>query len=172
MLSRYTAEIELDLAFHTTYRLSMFARGEEKLVTLVNLVEAFRRKRTSFLSAALITDVELYEQSVDKPEPAPTPPDHIDETAELAVLRLVSEQLQQVVHFVASQSPKAAGSPKVKRLPRPLTARDVFMRRNAVRGFAGLESKFKFVSNEEYAENVRRHREEEGGDDGQHVHSG
>ena len=146
----------------------MFARGEEKLVTLANLVCGFRRMRTSFLHAAMMTDVELYERSVDQPEQPPSPPDFIDETAEVVLLRTISEQMQATNHYVSNQS----GRPKIRKLPRPVSARDEFMRREGSKSFTSLESKFKFVSNEEYAESVRK-REEEGGDGGgQHVHGG
>lgn len=161
LLSRYTKEIELDLAFHTSYRLSMFGNGQEKLITLANLVSGFRRMRTSFLHAAMMTDVELYERSVDGPELPPAPPDFIDETSGVALLRTISEQLQALAHYAARQK----GAPKIRKLPRPVSARDAFMRREGSRQFASLEAKFKFVSNEEYAENVRR-RQEEGGTGG------
>lgn len=146
----------------------MFRPGGEKLVTLANLVAGFRRMRTSFLHAALVTDVELYEQSVDKPEQPPVPPDHVDETSEVALLRLISEQLQQLAHYAARQK----GAPNVRRLPRPQTARDVFLQREYASQFRSLESKFKFVSNEEYIAGVIRQSEEGGDDDGEYLHSG
>lgn len=101
----------------------MFLEGEESLATLANLVRAFRGRRTSYLGAAMITDVELFEASLDQPEPPDPGPSFVEETTEVSLLKVIVEQLQQLSHLTARQP----GPAKVKKLPRPRTAEDMYV---------------------------------------------
>lgn len=136
--------------------MSMFLTGQEKLVTLANLVDGFRRMRTSFLHAAMVTDVELYELNLDRPSPPASPPEHIDETAEVVLLRTISEQLQVLIHYGGHQK----GTPKVRRMPRPQSAEDMYVSREASADFARLESRFKFVSVDEFQRTIAEHEQQ------------
>lgn len=136
--------------------MSMFLSGQEKLATLANLIDGFRRMRTSFLHAAMVTDVEMYELNLDRPSPPPSLPEHIDETAEVVLLRTISEQLQALAHYGAHQT----GRPKIRRLPRPQTAEDMFVAREASAAFAQLESRFKFVPVDEFQRTIAEHEQQ------------
>ncbi|MGW4484336.1 hypothetical protein ACWEOE_10910 [Amycolatopsis sp. NPDC004368] len=167
-LDRYGDEIEFDVATRTTYRLSMFIGGEESWETLLNLVEGFRLYSTSRTAAAMIADVELYEQHADEPERPPAPPEQVEESPELSALKTLIEQNQVVIHLLT----KRKGAAKVRRMPRPETARDKWIRKNTRESFQRLEASFKFVSNEEFERNLREHGEQVVRLDGLDVHRG
>lgn len=154
MLERYGTAVELDLAFHTSYRMSMFWSGEETLTTLVNLVEAFEARTTSYLSAAKGQDVELYELTMDQPRRKGTP-QWVEETPEVALLKGISEQLQVLAHLTA----KRKGRAKVKPYPRPLTAEQLYWREQSRKDFEHINQMLKFVPNEQFQATIQQAKE-------------
>lgn len=133
----------------------MFHRGEESLATLANLVSSFRKRRTSFLSESMITDVELFEASLDQPEPPDPGPSLIEETAEVSLLKTIVEQLQANNHYSANRP----GKPDVKRVPRPKTAESIYLERLGMESFRTLEASIVYVDQEQFDRTIAEHRE-------------
>lgn len=114
-------EKDLLLSTHLTFQ-DFGPGGTHPWDTLVNLVEAFRDRSTSHLAAAMASDVELYEESLDEEgNPPPNrdyrPPLHEVGTTEV-ILMAIFEELQVVAHRAGQSSGKA----KVTPFPRPIAA--------------------------------------------------
>lgn len=133
-MDRYGDDIELDIAFSTSYRLSDFFDGTATPNTLYNLVQALQRRRTSYLAQAMGTDVELYEANKDKPR-GRSNPDLVEYGLNESLLSSIHEVLQQIRDFTAG-----AKKPKVKPLPRPITAKQIYNRRQARQAYDDVMS--------------------------------
>lgn len=97
--------------------------------------------------------MELYEASLQGPKVRSDPAPGLTEVdLTTSLLMGISEQLQQIAHYTA----QAKGRPKIKRLPRPKTARDLYERRKAREAFEHLESVIKFVPREEFERTIGR----------------
>ncbi|MGW4127952.1 hypothetical protein [Amycolatopsis japonica] len=108
--------------------------------------------RTSFLYEAMVTDVDLYDESEDDERPA-LPPPFIEETPEVALLRALVEQNQASHHYLAHKP----GKPQVKSLPSPRSARDEAIARNTRKSFQALEAAIKFVEQDQFERTLREH---------------
>lgn len=126
--------------------------GEETPNTLNNLIHAFRRRSTSYLSAAMASDTELYEAQLeryggDMPKGSSAP--DLTEVGLLeSMLMGIHEQLQALTHIAAKQK----GKPKISHLPRPVTAEQKYKKDQARKAAQHLESVITFVSHERYQE--------------------
>lgn len=83
-------------------------------------------------------DVELYEANKDKRRPKPNP-DLVEFGLNEALLSSIHEVLQQIRDFTAG-----AKKPKVKALPRPITAKQKYDRRKTIEAYDDVMSKIKF----------------------------
>jgi hypothetical protein len=136
----------LDFGFSTHYRLREFLDGTETINTLWNFVKAFQRCRTSYLAQAMATDVELYEQNLNRPtRQAESAPELVEMDLSASLLMGMHELLQQLVHWTAANVPKGAKKPRVKRLPRPQTATQLYTRRKAREAHERLETEIVYV---------------------------
>ncbi|MGW4487853.1 hypothetical protein ACWEOE_28895 [Amycolatopsis sp. NPDC004368] len=131
----------------------MFERGEEHWETLLNLAEGFQRHKTTHLAASMLADVELYEQHVDEMDEPAAPPDLVEETTVVSLLKTIVELLQ-VNNFYLTKRP---GKPQIERLPRAVTAHEAFVARNTRKAFLALEAAIKFVSQEQWERTLREH---------------
>jgi hypothetical protein len=156
------------LAVRTTYRLSMFERGEESWQTLLNLVDGFSRMSTSFLYEAMVTDIALVEENGLGDDGPSAPPPFIEESPELGALKTIIELLQVNNHLNTGSTAKA----RVHKMPRPRSARDEVIARNTQRSFRALENSFKFVTTEQFEQTIREHEGQAVILDGEHVHRG
>jgi len=112
---------------------------------------ALQRRRTSYLAQAQATDVELYEQSIDRPvRRADTAPDLSEVDLAVSLMMGVHELLQQVVHWTAASAPKGARRPTIRRLPRPRTAAQLYQRKQARDAHQWVESHLTFVDAVEF----------------------
>ncbi len=105
--------------------------------------------RTSYLAEAQSLDLELYEATKDQPKrkssPSLTEVDHAT-----SVLMGIHELLQQLIHWSAAGAPRKTGKPKVKPLPRPKTAADIYARRRAYETHLEIEAAIRFVPQDEF----------------------
>lgn len=138
-MDRYGDEIELDLAFSTSYRLSDFFDGTATVNTLHNLLQTLRRRRTSYLAQAMANDMELYKASLDQPRPK-NHPDLVEYDLQTSVLVGMHEILQQIRDFTAG-----AKKAKVKPLPRPVTAEQRYKRQKAKQAYEDVMSLLVFT---------------------------
>jgi hypothetical protein len=144
----------LDLAFGTSYRLSEFFTGRETPNTLHNLVTALQRRRNSYLAQAMATDLDLYEENLDRPTRAERAPDLVEVDLATSLLMGVHELLQQVVWFTASAAPKKAGRPKITRLPRPKTAKHLYEAAQTAAALEHLDSVIRYVPEIEWRKTI------------------
>ena len=131
--------------------MSDFFDGSQCANTLHNVVFALQRRRTSYLAQAQATDVELYEQSLERPvRRSDNAPDLSEVDLSVSLMMGVHELLQQVVHWTAAGAPKGARRPTVRRLPRPRTAAYLYHRKQARDAHQWVESHLTFVDNAEF----------------------
>lgn len=137
-------------------------RGDETPNTLYNLCSALKRRRDSYLRQAIALDVDLYEDHVrthGEPKPrAAEPPElvEIDLPTSLAMSQLEISRL--ILHYVSSQSQKGTKKPKVKPLPRPKTAADIYKARKARETYEHLQGVLVFVPDEQWKRNISEAR--------------
>lgn len=132
------------MAFRTPYRLSDFFTGRETPNTLHNLVGAFEELSDTWLAAAKATDLELYERTRHLPRRRGTPL-LVEETVVVSLLKGIVELLQQNIHYTAAGAPQKTKRPRVKRLPRPKTAAQLWAAAEARRAHEHIESVLVFV---------------------------
>lgn len=165
LLGRYGEAIEADLAFATSYRLSQFVRGDEPWATLHNLVTCLQKSSTSYLAAAQATDVEIYAAQIEANAKRRTSatqaaaPELTEVDLPTSLLMGMHELLQQLVHFTAANAPKKTKKPKVKQIPRPVTAKELYERRRTRESYERLSSMLVFDT-ERYHRVAREHRQE------------
>lgn len=162
MLSRYGDEIEIDLAFHTSYRLSQFLRGEEHPNVLYNLCRAFQQRRDSYLRQAILLDEERYEEYVrihgEPKARRAEPPALVEVDLPTSLLMTMVDILGKVLYYVSSQSPKGTNKPKNKPMPRPRTAADIYKSRKARETYEHLQGVLVFVPDEQWKRNISEAR--------------
>lgn len=130
MLSRYGEAIERDLIFSTRLTLRDFGPGgSQHWSTLANLVQAFMSMTRSHLAAAMALDMDLFESRLDEHgnlpiEPPGHPPLTEVGTVESLLMSLI-ELMQANNHYSANQK----GKPKIVRIERPLTAKEIYLER-------------------------------------------
>jgi hypothetical protein len=112
-------------------------------------VSALSDMSTSWLAQAQATDLELYEATKDRPR-RETDPLLVEETLVVSLLKGIHELLQQNTHYTAAASPKGTKRPKVKRLPRPKTAEQMWARQEARRAHEHVESVLVFVPEDQW----------------------
>lgn len=101
---------------------------------------------TSWTRQAYATDVELYEATFDENGEPPPPPKGISAPKLVEVgltetlLMQIVEQLQAVSHYTAG----AKGKPKIKHLPRPETAPEVWRRTAGEKAYQEILSIVRF----------------------------
>lgn len=122
--------MERDILFSTHLTFEDFGPlGGLSWATLANLVGAFEQRSTSHLAAAMATDVELYESILDDegnpPKRKPQPPQLTEVGLLESLMMSVVELLQANNHYSA----EAKGKPKIQHIPRPLTASELYRRR-------------------------------------------
>lgn len=130
MMSRYGESIERDLIFSTHLTLRDFGPGgSQEWSTLANLIQAFMNMAKSHLSAAMALDMDLFESRLDEDgnlpiEPPGHPPLTEIGTVESLLMTLI-ELMQANNHYSANQK----GRPKITRIERPLTAKELYLKR-------------------------------------------
>lgn len=129
----------------------MFFNGEEAPNTLYNILSALRKRRTSYLAQAIATDVELYERnhSDDQPRRRKDPPDLVEVGLNESLLMGIHELLQQIAGFTAGQK-----KPKVKPIPRPVTAAQLYARAEARKQYDEINAVLNFVSQDEFERGI------------------
>ena len=104
----------------------------------------------------MATDVELYEEQLkrfgDDPKGGTSAPDLTEVGLLESLVMGMTEQLQVLTHLTAKQK----GKPKVKELPRPKTAAQLYKKAKAREAVEHLEGVIKFVSREEFVENTKK----------------
>lgn len=123
-------------------------RGNETPNTLWNLCRAFEELSDTWLAQAKATDVELHEMTRHLPRRRSTPL-LVEETPVVTLLKGIHELLQQDVHWSAIVAPKGSKQPKVKRLPRPETARHLAAKSEARRAYEHVEAALVYVPMDE-----------------------
>jgi hypothetical protein len=120
------------------------------------LLTALKRRRTSYLAQAIATDVELYEKHYtgESPRKRKSPPDLIEVGLAETLLMGIHELLQQVVGFTAGQK-----KPKVKPIPRPETAAQIFARTEARKQYDLIMDVLNFVPQEQFERSVTQSHE-------------
>lgn len=125
-------------------------RGDETPNTLANLVDALRQRHDSYLAQAVATDVDLYAATKDLPGKRLATPLHVEETPTVALLKVLVEQNQAIVHWLAVAAPKGARRPKPARLPRPKTAAQLWERQQVRQAHEHIESVLVRVPTDEF----------------------
>jgi hypothetical protein len=114
-------------------------------------VQAFQRRRTSYLAQAMATDVEVYEQNLNRPaRRGDNAPELVEMDLSVSLFMGIHELLQQLVHWAAAGVPKGAKKPRVRRLPRPKTAEQLYRRRKARESHERLEAEIVYVPQDEF----------------------
>lgn len=125
-------------------------RGEETVNTLANFIDAFRHDSTTYLYEAMVTDVDLYEATKDQRGKRVADPSHVEETPTVALLKVLVEQNQAVIHWLSSAAPKGTRRPKLSRMPRPKTAEQIWLRREARRAYDVVDAAIVYVPDDEF----------------------
>lgn len=118
------------------------------------MVSALSQLSTSWLAQARATDLEHYEASRDQPQRASANPLLVEETLVVTLLKGIHELLQQNTHYTAAAAPKGTTRPKVRQLPRPRTAAQLWAREEARRAYQHVESVLVFVPDEQWKQAV------------------
>jgi hypothetical protein len=116
-------------------------------------VAALSDMSNSWLAQAQATDLELYEATRDRPR-RKSDPLLVEETLVVSLLKGIHELLQQGTHYTAAAAPKGTKRPKVRRLPRPKTAAQLWAREESRRAFEHVESVLVYVPEDEWERSV------------------
>jgi hypothetical protein len=124
-------------------------RGDETPNTLWNLCGAFEELSDTWLAQAKATDVELYEATLNQPRRRTAPP-LVEESLQASLLKGIHELLQQLTHYTAANAPKGTKRPTVRRLPRPVTAQQLYARAQARAAYDHVEAALVFIPTEQW----------------------
>jgi hypothetical protein len=130
-----------------------FFDGTEVPNTLYNLVSAFMRSTTSYLSEAIANDVDLYAATQNQPR-RKADPAFTEETPVVVLLKSIHELIQQNIHYTAAVVPKKTPKPKITKLSRVRTARDKYRNQKSREASEFIESRLNFVSQEEFDKSI------------------
>ena len=144
----------MDLALHTSYKLSDFYRRREHWNTLHNLCRAFQRRRDSYLAQAIATDVDRYEEFVrvhGEPDPRRAePPALIEVDLQASLLMSLVDIGRASLYYLSSNRGKRTKPYNGKPLPRPRTAAHDFKSRKAREVYKHLQEVLVFVPEERF----------------------
>jgi hypothetical protein len=99
--------------------------------------------------------MELYERTLDQPRAkGEKAPDLVEFGLTESLLAGLHELLQQVVFWTSANAPKKAGKPKITKLPRPKTAKQLYDAEQDRKAFAHLESVIRFVPQEQWERTI------------------
>lgn len=98
--------------------------GQHTWNTLFNLVVAFESRSNSFLAAAMASDVELYESTLDEDGNPPEGREFRPPLSEVGVAENILMKIYEELQVVSHRAGQLKGVPKVTPFPRPKTARD------------------------------------------------
>lgn len=144
----------------------MFFDGTETPNTLYNLVQWFRKSHGSHLAAAIAQDMELYEATHDPDRPAPKvrrAPEMAEVDLPTSIFMGIHELLQEIRWWTATNAPKGARRPKVRRFPRPKAAAQLYATKRAREDHAFIEDHLMFVPPAEFDRIVAEHKDKNGG---------
>lgn len=116
-------------------------------------MNAFSRIETSFLAEAIALDLDLYEVTKDTKGERRGSPSLIGETRTVSVLKGIHEELQKIAFYGTGRP----GKPKVVKLPRPKTAKDIHARRRAYETHLEIEAAITYVPRDEFDRVIEQH---------------
>lgn len=114
-----------------------------------------QRRHDSYLAQAIATDIELYEQNLNATRGrVERAPDLVEFGPAESLLAGIHELMQQIVWWTSANAPKKAGKPKVTKLPRPKTAKQLYEADLSRKAFAHMQSVVKFVPQDVWERNI------------------
>lgn len=107
-----------------------------------------KRRRDSYLAQAIATDLDLYNPDADGRR-RDSSPDLVEVDLGVSLLMSTVELLQQIRDFTAGHK-----KPKVKAIPRPKTAKDLYERQQMRLAREHIESVLSFVPQEQWERTI------------------